>query len=397
MTATEVEGCPLPGGKSVWMVSRKHPPAVGGMEMLSAKVVEEVGKVAPVTAIVASVGPRGLLWFIPKAAILLLGGLVARRVSILHLHDPVLAVLGWLARPFGVPVVVTLHGLDVCFSNPIYQSYFRSLARSFAAYVCISGHVAALAAKAGIAPGKLHVVPIGIETPPPPRASADLRLEAVIAGPTGRITPYAKWVAPPTGSSQAPPRPPLPGNARLAVTVGRLVARKGVRWFVSEVFPSLARRFPDLHYVVVGTGPEERVILQAIESRNLRSRVHLLGVVSDAERWGLLRRAAIVAMPNVPVRDDAEGFGVTALEAAVAGRPLVAADLEGLRDSVIACRTGIRVTALDAPAWIAVVTRLLERRSLAEALGRRARRTALATFDWRTIAHRYCDVYRAIL
>jgi len=370
VTVAETGVLALRRGSSVWMVSRKHPPTLGGMEVLSAKVVEEVGALVPVTAIARGVTPLGLIWFLPLSAGRLLAGLIARRVAVLHLHDPVLAPLGWLARCFKVPVVVTLHGLDVCYPNPVYRAYFRSMARSFAAYVCISRHVATLAEAAGIAPTRLHIIPVGIASDvrrrhpdtPPPRTSA-----------------------------------PWPDDASLILTVGRLVTRKGVSWFVSEVFPSLAERFPDLHYVIAGAGPDENAVREAIGARGLEKRVHLLGAVSDSAKRALLDRASVVAMPNVPVVGDAEGFGLAALEAAQAGRPLVAADLEGLRDSVISCHTGVRVAAADAAAWIGAVTQLLKRPSLAEALGRRAKRSVATRFAWGHIARRYCDIYRAVL
>lgn len=397
MTAADDAGLPLPQGRSVWMVSRKHPPGVGGMEVLSAQVVKEVGCLAPLTTIARNVSPLELSWFLPFAAGRLLLGLIARRVAVLHLHDPVLAPLGWLARLFGVPVVVTLHGLDVCHSNPIYQLHFRSLARSFAAYVCISRHVADLAERAGIPAQRLHVVPIGAardlhhvassatradlepgaETTPPAAVSNDHR-EAGDFASEGLATAMHK-------------------DEPILLTVGRLVARKGVRWFVDEVFPALARSFPDLHYAIAGTGPEEKSIRDAIRAHGLEGRVHLLGAISDADKRALLHRASLVAMPNVPVRGDAEGFGVAALEAALAGRPLVAADIEGLRDSVIACRTGIRVAAEDPGAWIDTIARLLARPRLAEAIGRRAQRAVATHFDWQWIARRYCEVFKSAL
>jgi len=395
--AAEADVLELSRGRSVWMVSRKHPPTIGGMELLSARIVEEVGRIVPVTPIVRSVSPLGLLWFLPASACRLLAGLIAKRVAVLHLHDPVLAPLGWLARPFGVPVVVTLHGLDVCYPHPIYQAYFRSFARSFAAYVCISGHVAALAEAAGIAPDRLHVVPVGIASDRHPDSPDARELDARPGGPVVNRSAI-ETRQPHAGDKDVALAPaPWPEDASLILTVGRLVARKGVRWFVAEVFPALAQRFPDLHYAVAGSGPEERAIREAVAVRGLAGRVHLLGEISDARKSGLLARAAVMVMPNVRTYGDSEGFGIAALEAAGAGRPLVAADLEGLRDSVIACRTGVRVAPGDATAWIDAITRLLARPTLAEALGRRARRAVTAHFGWPSIARRYCEIFRSVL
>ena len=397
MTAADDTALRLPQGRSVWMVSRKHPPGVGGMEVYSAQVIKEVGCLAPLTTIARNVSPLGLAWFLPVAAGRILLGLIARRVAVVHLHDAVLASLGWLARPFGVPVVVTLHGLDVCHSNPIYQLHFRSLARSFAAYVCVSRHVADLAERAGIPARRLHVVPIGVARDLHHDASGARRIDSEPGAETAAPAAAANDRSEAADSAAEGLAAALHKDAPLLLTVGRLVARKGVRWFVDEVVPALARSIPDLHYAIAGAGPEEKSIRDAIRAHGLEGRVHLLGVVSDAEKQALLNRASLVAMPNVPVRGDSEGFGVAALEAALAGCPIVAADLEGLRDSVIECRTGIRVAAEDPDAWIDTIARLLARPRLAEAIGRRARRAVVTRFDWQWIARRYCEVYRSAL
>ena len=39
-------------------------------------------------------------------------------------------------------------------------------------------------------------------------------------------------------------------------------------------------------------------------------------------------------MPNLPVDGDMEGFGVVMLEAGASGTPVVAADIEGIRDVI---------------------------------------------------------------
>jgi phosphatidylinositol alpha-1,6-mannosyltransferase len=356
----------LAHGRSVWMVSRKALPGVGGMERLSAQVVAEVGRLVPVTAIARNAAPPAVPAFVIAAAVRLVGGLLRGRVALLHLHDPVLAPLGWIARAFGVPVVMTLHGLDVTYPHALYRLWFRVLARRCDAYVCISAHTASLAAAAGIARERLHVVPVGVTAVPPDPLPAD-----------------DSWT--------------WPSAAPLLVTVGRLVERKGVRWFVDEVLPPLVERVPDLHYAIAGSGPEDMPIRETARRRGLDGRVHLLGEVPEDEKWALLRRATVVVMPNVPVPGDAEGFGIAALEAAQAGRPLVAADLEGLRDAVIDRRTGVRVPAGDAAAWTRALATLLARATLAGALGRRAARGVAAHFDWDRIARRYLEVYRDAL
>ena len=66
-----------------------------------------------------------------------------------------------------------------------------------------------------------------------------------------------------------------------AITVGRLVRRKGVEWFVSNVMPAL--KDTNLKYYIVGSGDDQERIKAAIEKYHLHNQVQMLGKVSDAQ------------------------------------------------------------------------------------------------------------------
>ena len=135
------------------------------------------------------------------------------------------------------------------------------------------------------------------------------------------------------------------------LTVGRLVVRKGMRWFVDEVMPVLPST---VHYVVAGSGPESETIARGGGRAWARTaRWHLLGLVADAvKREVLLRGADVFVQPNVPTSGDMEGFGLVLVEAAKRGTPVVASALEGMPDAVADGETGILCRAGDADEWL---------------------------------------------
>jgi len=90
---------------------------------------------------------------------------------------------------------------------------------------------------------------------------------------------------------------------------------------------------------VVGTGPE----LAALQAR-YGSHADFLGRVSDAELDSLLARARALIVPNV------EEFGIAAVEAQAAGRPVVAARGGGSLETVIDGETGVLFSPGDAGA-----------------------------------------------
>jgi glycosyltransferase involved in cell wall biosynthesis len=90
---------------------------------------------------------------------------------------------------------------------------------------------------------------------------------------------------------------------------------------------------------VVGTGPDlER--LRALYG----SSAAFVGRVTDSELASLYARARAVVVPGV------EEFGIVAVEAQAAGRPVVAADAGGARETVVNGETGVLVPAFDARA-----------------------------------------------
>jgi phosphatidyl-myo-inositol dimannoside synthase len=169
---------------------------------------------------------------------------------------------------------------------------------------------------------------------------------------------------------------------KVLLTVGRLVKRKGIAWFSDRVLPRLDT---SCLYVIAGDGPEREPIRKIIESRNLGERALLLGRVSDSYRNLLFNAADLFIMPNTRVENDIEGFGIVAIEAGSCGLPVVASDLQGIRDAVIQGETGYLVKEGDSEGfrW-AIESGDLNREKVRSAV--------MANFSWDNIFHRYRQV-----
>ena len=169
------------------------------------------------------------------------------------------------------------------------------------------------------------------------------------------------------------------------LTIGRLIERKGVAWFLLEVLPLLLLDFPLIHYSIVGTGPQERLIKKIIQEKDLQDHVSLHEQATDAERDTLLSGATLLVTPNIPVEGDMEGFGMVCIEASGRGVPVCAARLEGLSDAVIEGRTGHFFHPLD-PADCARVIRVMIESPLAPGEGARA---TMERYAWPRLLERY--------
>ena len=174
------------------------------------------------------------------------------------------------------------------------------------------------------------------------------------------------------------------GRLRL-VSVGRLVRRKGFKWFVDQVMPLLPER---VYYTIAGSGPEAADIEHAVARRNLTGRVRLLGQCSDAALVQLYQESDLLVMPNTPVPGDMEGFGIVMLEAGACGTPTVAAALEGIRDVITPGVNGVLVPSGDATAFAKAVLDY----STGARMRSRTRDHTLRQFSWDRVASRYVDV-----
>lgn len=97
-----------------------------------------------------------------------------------------------------------------------------------------------------------------------------------------------------------------------------------------------AARIAQAHVKVVGTGTDER----RLRSR-YGDRTEFLGRVDDLSLADLYSRARALVVPNV------EEFGITAVEAQASGRPVIAVDGGGVRETVVDGETGLLVPAGD--------------------------------------------------
>jgi phosphatidylinositol alpha-1,6-mannosyltransferase len=278
----------------------------------------------------------------------------------------VLSALALLPRWFGVPVAVTVHGLDIEHRSWIYQLYLRLFFwHRLQAYVCISRHVRDLMLGRGADAEQLLVIPVGIGAPA--AAGQEPRLEAEL--------------------SEAAP---------VLLVLGRLVERKGLPWFLREVAPAFFARHPTACLLIAGDGPLRAELETAIAAGGWQAQVRLLGAVSEARKAWLLARCDLVLMPNIAVPGDAEGFGLVALEAGRAGRWPLVADLEGLRDAVTDGCNGQRLPPADAAAWLGALDAACADLPALRRQGELARDYVLAHFTWPAMAASYDRLLRTL-
>jgi glycosyltransferase involved in cell wall biosynthesis len=173
------------------------------------------------------------------------------------------------------------------------------------------------------------------------------------------------------------PDPTVRAPAPVFAYLGRLKRYKRID-LVLRAFARLAD--PRAILEIAGTGDDRPRLEDVARSLDLGDRVRFLGFIAEGEKLALLRRAwaLVFASPK-------EGWGITNLEAAACGTPVIASDSPGLRESVRDGQTGFLVPHGDVDAMAAAMRRLAAAPELVATLGGQGRTFALG-FTWERAA-----------
>jgi len=272
--------------------------------------------------------------------------LIENDVGLLHTHGGVAGLYGrWAARRAGTPAVVhTLHGIHYLhYRNPLLRRFYIGLERRCSRYtdavICVSEADRNRAVKLRLSEeGRLKLIRNGVE--PPPEASPER--ERALSELKARVKLD----------------PPVVG------TVARLHRQKGVAYLLKAA-ERLVKSRPGVKVVVVGGGPLERKFRRALERGGLGRTVVLLGERADAA--DLMELFDVFVLPSLW-----EGLPLVLAEAAARGKPVVAADIDGVREVIRNGETGLLVPPKDPEALAAAVDRLLGDPALAGGLAARA-------------------------
>lgn len=127
---------------------------------------------------------------------------------------------------------------------------------------------------------------------------------------------------------------------------------------------------------IAGQGDHRDALESLGRSLGLGDRLKFLGYIDDETKLDLLRRswATVLASPK-------EGWGISNLESAACGTPVIAGNSPGIRESVINGETGFLVPHGDVPAFAAAMRGLIAQPDLVRTLGEGGRRFA-EQFTW---------------
>jgi glycogen(starch) synthase len=171
---------------------------------------------------------------------------------------------------------------------------------------------------------------------------------------------------------------PAPRTEEVVFCVGRL-------WDPAKNIATLDRAARDILLPVSAAGATRGPDDQHIELKN----IHSLGYLDQVRLRSWYRRAAVFVLPSLY-----EPFGLAALEAGLAGCPLVLSDIASMRE--VWGEAALLVPAHDDQAFARAVNRLIEDVPLRQEYGRRALEKA-STYTLARMAEQYCRLYADLI
>ncbi|MDP8233397.1 MAG: glycosyltransferase family 4 protein [Candidatus Saelkia tenebricola] len=309
-----------------------------------------------------------LPWFLIKAIWIL----VSKKPDLVYLNDGLLSVIGVILKIFKIPVIITIHGLDITYKNKLYQWLIPRCVSKLNRVISISSATRKECLNRGVPEDKISIVPDGFRDQfYISEDKAGLRKEF-----TAKFDLDLK-------------------NKKILLSVSRLIERKGIHWFVDNVIPILKCSSKDFIYFVAGDGVLYEQIKKIISKKGLSNWVVLLGGVDDDLLMMLYNISDVLIMPNIPVAGDIEGFGVVALEASSCKIPVIASDLEGIKDVLLNGDMGTLVKPFDESDFKTQILNMLRDDIARKKYGEKVRNLVLDNFSWEIILKRYLNIFKA--
>lgn len=304
----------------------------------------------------------------------LLGILRSKRIDILHAHCYKSDLYGLILRRYHkMKLVTTAHGPLATFQffwasknwrvRYLYDQLDLRLLRHFETVIMVSDTMRTIISKHGVDQNKLIWVRNAIDS-----------------------TYFRRGHAP---DEQFRQRLGIPGDAPVIGAVGRLNGEKDYPNFLGAA-QLLLRKRPNLFFVIAGKGELEQELRRMSADMGLADRVIFVGHFHDV-------RKLFETMDVYVLSSTREGLPNTVLEAMAMEVPIVATDVDGVREAVSDQSEAVLVPARDSAKLAAGIELLLDDADLRGRLVQGARHKVESEFSFAHRTRKVEDIYRRVM
>lgn len=174
---------------------------------------------------------------------------------------------------------------------------------------------------------------------------------------------------------------PIPQDNRPTLLfVGRITAEKNVTQLI-DIYPLIAAKIPDVHLVIVGSGPLDEEIRK--RAQKFVSGITIWGESHGTELLGWFARADVFINPSVT-----ENFCTTTNEALASGTPVVSANATSTSEQVIPGHNGFLAEPNNPKDFAQKIAAILQNPELKTTMGEQARAFILQ-YDWSACTEKF--------
>ncbi|MGJ0190929.1 glycosyltransferase [Pantoea sp. RRHST58] len=155
-----------------------------------------------------------------------------------------------------------------------------------------------------------------------------------------------------------------------------------------------AMRSDNMPVVIMGSGPNEAHLKRRAEQAGI-THIHFLGPLANEDKCALLKLSYGIVFPS---HLRTEAFGITLLEGALFGKPLITCEIgTGTTFINLHQQTGLAIPPSDPPALREAMRSLWDNPALAASYGAAAQRRFYALFTAKKMTQQFDALYRSML
>ena len=170
------------------------------------------------------------------------------------------------------------------------------------------------------------------------------------------------------------------------ITVSRFDKRKNHEKILMAL-RNLKQIYPDIVYICIGYGDEEKNIKDLVKELNLSSQVMFFKEISDDLKNALIAKSNIFVMPSIIHKKSVEGFGIAYVEAAQYGVASLGGKDGGASDAIKHDTTGLICDGNELEDIYSSLNTMLENKRYSE-LGKNAKEYS-SKFNWSNTIEEY--------
>jgi len=186
-------------------------------------------------------------------------------------------------------------------------------------------------------------------------------------------------------------------NAPLLLFVGRLTEKKGVD-FLIDAMPLVLSEIPAAKLLIVGSGELDGKLRDKVKRLGLEKYIEFTGSIPNSELPQYFATADIFIGPSITtLKGDAEGFGLTFVEAIMSGCLVIGTKTGGIGDIIQDNETGLLVAEKNPAALAEKIIYAVKHNEEMQRLKKTARVCCLNKYDWPIITERYTGIFEQLL